>query len=220
MAIKMIKDFLSRVNTESGRAENHFNLVQLNSSLKFGPGDYVDLKLTEENRQMLTKMAFKKTAADSSEVTAYLFDHAVLLVRIKVVNKREEYRVYRKPIPLELLVIAQMDEVIPRVGVQKRPSSGLLNNRTAANPPSTKDGFPITFRHLGKGGYEQTLYATSQTQRRKFIEMIDEQQRKLRERNSNFYNRTVLCENFFSAVNRVNCLVPIGMDLSFPFFSS
>lgn len=220
MAIKMIKDFLSRVNTESGRAENHFNLVQLNSSLKFGPGDYVDLKLTEENRQMLTKMAFKKTAADSSEVTAYLFDHAVLLVRIKVVNKREEYRVYRKPIPLELLVIAQMDEVIPRVGVQKRPSSGLLNNRTAANPPSTKDGLPITFRHLGKGGYEQTLYATSQTQRRKFIEMIDEQQRKLRERNSNFYNRTVLCENFFSAVNRVNCLVPIGMDLSFPFFSS
>lgn len=217
MAIKMIKDFLSRVNTESGRAENHFNLVQLNSSLKFGPGDYVDLKLTEENRQMLTKMAFKKTPTDSSEVTAYLFDHAVLLVRIKVVNKREEYRVYRKPIPLELLVIAQMDEVIPRVGVQKRPSSGLLNNRTAANPPSTKDGFPITFRHLGKGGYEQTLYATSQTQRRKFIEMIDEQQRKLRERNSNFYNRTVLCENFFSAVNRVNCLVPIGIDLLFPF---
>lgn len=220
MAIKMIKDFLSRVNTESGRAENHFNLVQLNSSLKFGPGDYVDLKLTEENRQMLTKMAFKKTAADSSEVTAYLFDHAVLLVRIKVVNKREEYRVYRKPIPLELLVIAQMDEVIPRVGVQKRPSSGLLNNRTAANPPSTKDGFPITFRHLGKGGYEQTLYATSQTQRRKFIEMIDEQQRKLRERNSNFYNRTVLCENFFSAVNRVNCLVPIGITLLVPFVSS
>lgn len=220
MAIKMIKDFLSRVNTESGRAENHFNLVQLNSSLKFGPGDYVDLKLTEENRQMLTKMAFKKTAADSSEVTAYLFDHAVLLVRIKVVNKREEYRVYRKPIPLELLVIAQMDEVIPRVGVQKRPSSGLLNNRTAANPPSTKDGFPITFRHLGKGGYEQTLYATSQTQRRKFIEMIDEQQRKLRERNSNFYNRTVLCENFFSAVNRVNCLVPIGIPLLVPFVSS
>lgn len=209
-AIKLIKDFLSRVNTESGRAENHFNLVQLHSSLKFNPGDYVDLKLTEENRQMLTKMAFKKTSTDSSEVTAYLFDHAVLLVRIKVVNKREEYRVYRKPIPLELLVIAQMDEVIPKVGISKRPSSSLLTNKAVVNPPSTKDGLPITFRHLGKGGYEQTLYATSPTQRRKFIEMVEEQQRKLRERNSNFYNKTVLCENFFTAVNRVNCLVPIG----------
>jgi hypothetical protein len=208
-AIKIIKDFLSRVNTESGRAENHFNLVQLNAALKFGPGDYVDLKLTEENRQMLTKMGFKKTPTDSSEVTAYLFDHAVLLVRIKVINKREEYRVYRKPIPLELLVIAQMDEVIPRVGIAKRPSSSLLANKAPVNPPTTKDGLPITFRHLGKGGYEQTLYATSPTQRRKFIELVEEQQRKLRERNSNFYNKTVVCANFFTSINRVNCLVPI-----------
>ncbi|KAJ5647406.1 hypothetical protein N7490_003778 [Penicillium lividum] len=209
-AVKMIKGFLTRVNTESGKAENHFNLVQLNAALKFGPGDYVDLKLTEENRQMLSKMAFKKTTAESSEVTAYLFDHAVLLVRIKIVNKREEYRVYKKPIPLELLVIAQMDEVVPRLGIAKRPSSSLLSNKAAPNPPPAKDGgLPITFRHLGKGGYEQTLYATSPTQRRKFIEMVEEQQRKLWERNSNFYNKTVLCENFFSAINRVNCLVPV-----------
>ena len=210
-AIRIIKDFLSRVNAESGRAENHFNLVSLNSSLKFGPGDYVDLKLTEENRQMLTKMAFKKTPTDNSEVTVYLFDHAVLLVRIKVVNKREEYRVYRKPIPLELLVIPQMDEVIPKPGIAKRPSSGLLANKTAANPPAAKDTLPITFRHLGKGGYEQTLYASSSQQRKKFLELVDEQQTKLRERNSNFYNKNIICEKFFNSVNRVNCLVPIGM---------
>lgn len=203
-AIALIKDFLSRVNAESGKAENHFNLVQLNGALKFAPGDYVDLKLTEENRQMLTKMAFKKTPTDSSEVAAYLFDHAVLLVRIKVVNKREEYRVYKKPIPLELLVITQMDEVIGRLGLPKRPSTSLL----PGNNPNTKET-PITFKHLGKGGYEQTLYATSSTQRKKFIELVEEQQSKLRERNSNFYNKTLLCQNFFTAVNRVNCLVPI-----------
>ena len=203
-AIALIKDFLSRVNTESGKSENHFNLVQLNGSLKFAPGDYVDLKLTEENRQMLSKMTFKKTPTDTSEVTAYLFDHAILLVRIKVVNKRDEYRVYRKPIPLELLVIMQMDEVIPRLGLPKRPSTSLL----PGNNPNAKE-FPITFRHLGKGGYEQTLYATSTTQRKKFIELVEAQQRKLRERNSNFYNKTILCSGFFSAANRVNCLVPL-----------
>lgn len=214
-AIGLIKDFLQRVNTETGKAENHFNLVQLNAALKFNPGDYVDLKLTEENRQMLTKMAFKKAPTDSSEVTAYLFDHAVLLVRIKVVNKREEYRVYRKPIPLELLVIAQMNEVIPRLGLAKRSSSGLIPGKTTTNNQTTQKELPITFRHLGKGGYDITLYATSQTQRKKFIEMVEEQQRKLRERNSNFYNKTILCEGFFSSLNRVNCLVPIGKFLSF-----
>jgi hypothetical protein len=210
-AIGLIKDFLSRVNTESGKAENHFNLVQLNAALKFNPGDYVDLKLTEENRQMLTKMGFKKGPTDSSEVTAYLFDHAVLLVRIKVVNKREEYRVYKKPIPLELLVITQMDEVIPRLGLAKRSSSSLIPGKVIpTNAPAPKEGLPITFRHLGKGGYDLTLYATSPTQRKKFIEMVEEQQRKLRERNSNFYSKTILCENFFTTANRVNCLVPTG----------
>ncbi|KAI1964119.1 RHO1 GDP-GTP exchange protein 2 [Ophidiomyces ophidiicola] len=209
-AIALIRDFLSRVNAESGKSENHFNLMQLNMALKFSAGDYVDLKLTEENRTMLIKMAFKKGPTDSSEVTAYLFDHAVLLVRIKAVNKREEYRVYKKPIPLELLVIAQMEEVIPKLGLAKRPSTNLLAaGRAANNPPATKDAFPITFRHLGKGGYDQTLWATSITQRKRFIELVEEQQRKLRERSNNFYSKTILCESFFTAANRVNCLVPI-----------
>ncbi|OKL64531.1 Rho1 guanine nucleotide exchange factor 1 [Talaromyces atroroseus] len=208
-AVGLIKDFLSRVNTESGKAENHFNLVQLNAALKFNPADYVDLKLTEENRQMLSKMAFKKGPTDSSEVTAYLFDHAVLLVRIKVVNKREEYRVYKKPIPLELLVITQMDEIIPRLGLAKRSSSSLIPGKVSVNnAPAPKEGLPITFRHLGKGGYDLTLFATSPTQRKKFIEMVEEQQRKLRERNSNFYSKTIICENFFTANSRVTCLVP------------
>ncbi|KAL1957717.1 hypothetical protein VTO42DRAFT_5560 [Malbranchea cinnamomea] len=209
-AIALIKDFLTRVNTETGKSENHFNLVQLNMALKFSPGDYVDLKLTEENRQILTKVGFKKSPTDSAEVTVYLFDHAVLLVRIKTVNKREEYRVYKKPIPLELLVITQMEEVIPRLGLPRRPPTNLIPGaKAASSAPASKDGFPVTFRHLGKGGYDQTLYATSQSQRRKFIELVEEQQRKLRERNSNFYSKTILCEGFFSASNRVNCLVPI-----------
>ena len=68
--------------------------------------------------------------------------------------------------------------------------------------------YPITFRHLGKGAYELQLYATTITQRKKFIEKVEEQQRMLRGRNSNFYSKTMLCENFFNANNRVNCLVP------------
>ena len=95
-AIKMIKDLLSRVNTESGKAENHFNLMQLNQQLKFPPGQYVDLKLTEEGRQLLFKGALKKGVSDSGDVQTFLFDHAILLVRAKVVNKREELKVYRK----------------------------------------------------------------------------------------------------------------------------
>jgi RHO1 GDP-GTP exchange protein 1/2 len=209
MAIGIIRDFLAKVNAESGKAENHFNLLQLSQQLKWNPGEYTDLKLTEDNRVILTKMNFKKGAGDSSEVIVYLFDHAVLMCRVKTVSKREELRVYRKPIPLELLMIAEMGEVIPRIGIAKRPSSSLLPGaKSSATPAGQKEAYPVTFKHLGKGAYELQLYAPSAVQRKKFIEMVEAQQTKLRERSSNFYTKTILCANFFNSQNRVNCLVP------------
>ncbi|EOD49405.1 putative rho guanyl nucleotide exchange factor protein [Neofusicoccum parvum UCRNP2] len=189
-AIVIIKDTLSKVNIESGKAENHFNLVQLNRDLKFRPGEYVDLKLTEENRQLIFKGSLKKTPTDNtSDIQAYLFDHAVLLVRIKTVNKKEEMKVYKKPIPLELLVITQMEEVLPKQG---------------AKAENKQQGYPITFKHLGKGGYEQTLYASTQISQEKWMKHIQTQQRNLRDR-SNIFTKDIVCEGFFNQSIKVNC---------------
>jgi len=97
-AIEMIRDCLSKVNVESGRAENHFNLMQLDTQLQFRPGEKVDLKLTEEGRQLIFKGNLKKSPTDTSgqDIQVFLFDHALLLVRIKIVNKRETYKVHRR----------------------------------------------------------------------------------------------------------------------------
>ena len=214
-ATAMIKDLLQKVNTESGKAENQFNLRQLQSALKWtsgGQGDH--LKLLEEGRELVYKGPLKKSPTDSSEVHVYLFNHALLFVRHKTNNRQEELRVYKKPIPLELLIITQMEEVIPKLGISKRPSSSLIPGAKAAiNGPKAaggaKEGFPMTFRHIGKGGFELTLYAGSTIARRKWMENIETQQAKLRAR-GNFYTKTVLCDNFFTNAHKVNCLVPIG----------
>jgi hypothetical protein len=210
-AMKMIRDLLTRVNAESGKAENRFNLKRLHEQLRFRPNERVDLKLTDDGRELIYKGTLKKTPTDPSDIQAYLFDHAMLLVRVKTVGKKEEVKVYRRPIPLELLAIREMDEVIPKLGIAKRPSSSLIpgaKNNAADN--SKKDGFPITFRHLGKGGYELTLYASTQGARKKWMEYIGDQQTLLRKR-GDFYNRSILNNNFFTSVNRVNCVAPFGM---------
>ena len=220
-AIAMIKEFLQKVNDESGKAENKFNLRQLQLALKWTgmeKGDH--LKLLEEGRQLVYKGPLKKSPTDSSEVHVYLFNHALLFVKQKTSNRQEELRVYKKPIPLELLVITQMDEVIPKLGISKRPSSSLIPGAKAAiNGPkaatSGKEGYPITFQHIGKGGYDMTLYAMSTISRRKWMENIEEQQEKLRSR-GNFYTKTVLCDNFFTSAHKVNCLVPIGKSYGLP----
>lgn len=93
----MVRELLTRVNAESGKAENRFNLRRLHDQLKFRPNERVDLKLTEDTRELVFKSNFKKTpTAENNEITAYLFDHAVLLVRIKQVGKDEEVKAYRR----------------------------------------------------------------------------------------------------------------------------
>jgi len=206
-AMKMIRDLLTRVNAESGKAENRFNLKRLHEQLRFRPNERVDLKLTDDGRELIYKGTLKKTPTDPSDIQAYLFDHAMLLVRCKMIGKKEEVKVYRRPIPLELLSIREMDEVMPKFGVVKRPSSSLIPGAKTMTDSSKKEGFPITFRHLGKGGYEQTLYANTQGSRKKWMEYIGEQQAILRKR-GDFYNKAVLSSAFFSAGNRVNCVAP------------
>ncbi|KAL2144504.1 hypothetical protein VTI28DRAFT_9009 [Corynascus sepedonium] len=205
--LTMIRDLLGRVNEESGKAENRFNLRRLHEQLKFRPNEKVDLKLTEEGRELVFKSQFKKSPTENPDITAFLFDHAVLLVRIKQVGKSEEVKAYRRPIPLELLSIKEMEEVIPQGGV-KRSSSGILPAlRNPGNETKKGEGWPITFRHLGKNGYELTLFASNQSGRQKWLEVIDNAQQKLRAR-ADFLNTTIITSGFFAGTNKVNCVAP------------
>jgi RHO1 GDP-GTP exchange protein 1/2 len=107
-----------------------------------------------------------------------------------------------------------MDEVIPQQGAVKRSSSSLLPALRNNNAEARRgEGWPITFRHLGKAGYELTLYANTQVGRQKWLEHIDGAQQKLRAR-ADFLNTTVISAGFFTAINKVNCVAPFGKSMS------
>ena len=101
----MVREFLAKVNVESGKAENKFNLMSLNQQLSTRPGEpNFDLKLTEEGRQLIFKGALARRAAlggnaESDSLQLFLFDHLLVVVKVKLVNKRETYRIYRKVPP-------------------------------------------------------------------------------------------------------------------------
>lgn len=104
-AVTAIKVFLSRLNAESGKAENRFNLMQLQAQLVNKPGEPdPNLKLTDESRLLIFKGALKKKNVGnanagtdaSSDIQVFLFDHAILMVKPKMMNKRETLKVHRK----------------------------------------------------------------------------------------------------------------------------
>jgi hypothetical protein len=99
------------------------------------------------------------------------------------------------------------------MGISKRPSANLIGARAiaAANPRSDatkQQGYPITFRHLGKGGYDLTLFASTPISQQKWMEHIESQQRSLRER-SNIFTKTIVNEGFFTPTIRITCAVPL-----------
>ena len=112
--VKLVREFLTKVNVETGRSENRFNLAQLDQQLIFKAGETVvstftvvqdtetddylkDLRLRDEEREMIYKGPLMKrggTQSESAELQVFLFDHAILMVKQK--SKNEQYKVYRK----------------------------------------------------------------------------------------------------------------------------
>ncbi|KAG5355764.1 Rho1 guanine nucleotide exchange factor 1 [Yarrowia sp. B02] len=206
-AIKQIKAYLMKVNEKSGQSENRFSLMQLNQSLVFQKNDYVDLKLMEESRRIIFKGSLKKRTQDTQgEIQVYLLDHFLVFVKVKVNNKRETMRVYKKPIPLELLLVAQAEEIGPKSSSFRRPPSSLIPKTVSKESANGK--YPLTFLHLGRKGYELTLYAANFAARKAWSDNIESQKNARRELGDVFSQYT-LCSGFFHGNNRVNCVVPI-----------
>lgn len=222
IAIQKIKALLSRVNDETGRNENRLQLSQLSNRLVFKPGDTVDLRLGDRDREMVFKGTLKKrsgTQSDNADIHVYLFDHALLMVKHKIVHKNELEKVYRKPIPLELLQVTVYEDVPTGKGsntriksVMSRSSMGkrMSTGPSPGQPTSKQDaktGFAITFTYLGKKGYSLTLWATTFVSRTKWFEHIEARQDILRNR-SLIFDVVPLSKMVDSPQSRITCAVP------------
>ncbi|KAI0251796.1 RhoGEF Rgf2 [Lactifluus subvellereus] len=222
--VALVREFLVDVNLQTGRAENRFNLLQLEQQLLFRPGEQVDLRLKEEGREMIYKGPLNRRGGaqgDSSELLVFLLDHALLMVKQR--NRSEQHKVYRRPIPLELLFIMATDEtgmrpVVP--GRTPRNSTGQNGGRRSPAQPHPpvlpikmegggKNGFAITFVHLGRKFYNMTLWAATHANHRKWIENITQQQDLMRER-SQFFEMEMLSEGFFQSADYATCAAPFS----------
>ncbi|KAG1457981.1 hypothetical protein G6F56_006495 [Rhizopus delemar] len=201
--IASIKNYLQKVNNETGKAKNRFDLQQIHAHLTFkNKRDKIDLKLLDKNRLIIKQGTLRRTASlDSTEYQVILFDHYLVTAKVKVINAVEHYSIRNRPIPIELLGVS-----LPSVdkGAIQRSSSTLLS--TAAerlttsrynagggslnhsrhpkinstdnllNSNHVKLGPPITFFHEGRMTEDSyTLYAPSEPNRKTWNETIRKQ---------------------------------------------
>ncbi|CAG8530410.1 12743_t:CDS:10 [Cetraspora pellucida] len=149
-------------------------------------------------------------AGEPSDLQVFLFDHALLMVKTKTVNKAEHYKIYRKPIPLELLSISTSEgQSETSRSNSKRPQSilhGMPGKAQAATRGSNSNQFALTLCCLGKKGFAVTLYATTVIGRKKWIEHI-EKQKELNEKGKVFEKTVLIEKRHFHETHKILCAV-------------
>lgn len=90
---------------------------------------------------------------------------------------------------------------------KQRTSSLISGSRAATKEAAVK--FPIVFSHLGRHGYELTLYAPTFIAHKKWIEYINKQKKVLDAKADVYTQRVVIGHFFYSSNNRVNCVAPL-----------
>ncbi|KAF9184408.1 RHO1 GDP-GTP exchange protein 2 [Haplosporangium sp. Z 11] len=218
--ISIIKDFLQKVNLESGKCENAFNLRQINKGLTW-KGEPMELNLLAKDRQLIMKGPLKRkgTSSEHADLYVFVFDHMLLLTKEKKGKGAEGYKVHKRPIPLELLTLSTMEEPITK---SSRRSSSLIPHKgsshasnvvskiTPASGPlskitsDSKSGYPIVFTHIGRYGGSFTLYATTQAGRKNWMDRIQKQIQALKNK-ADSWRLLPVSERFFPASNKVNC---------------
>ncbi|KAI8049959.1 Pleckstrin homology domain-containing protein [Syncephalis plumigaleata] len=102
---------MERVNCEIERADMRIYLFQLNDVLSCNPKDLQVLALLDPERQLIHEGSLMRQAnIGRSFVTLFLFDHYLLLVKQRKLKERDRYVVYRRPIPLRMLMTTVEDE--------------------------------------------------------------------------------------------------------------
>lgn len=206
-ATEIIRQFLTRVNAENGKAKNRFDLERIHNNLAFKhKADEKDLKLMEDGRQVLKQIVLRKTAhMDSTEYLLLLFDHCLVVTKIKYLHRRETYVVKRRPIPLELLkvtippphntrprrsssILPHLSNSTPRTSLQlprPAPRRELKRAATVTITDVPQDGildadkvaYPVTFEYLGRRGFGKfTLFASAMPMVKPLVDQIEKQQ--------------------------------------------
>lgn len=138
--IKMnMRDILRQVRTR--QLDNEIKVKLFQAQVQHIPCQRVDLK------QAVSLL--KRSPTESGDITAFVLDYYLLLVRIMPVGFDEDICTYTEPIPWELLTILETDDRLPAqsaMSLSAAPIWSLLAQRSKTRTIEKKrEAYPIIF---------------------------------------------------------------------------
>lgn len=210
-----IEKVLVKINIQTGESTDRHKVMVLHRLLgKQTLEERFNFKLSYNNRIIYQVTLSRKR--DNEKIDLYLFEHALLLVKHKIQNKREVHKVFEKPIHLPLLFvnsgfdIPTVRSVIPfRLDGSLISDTGLKNKTETNNYINTSSApkLQINFLGLGRNQVHATLFADDVTNQHQVLQQIYQQQVKLIEK-YDIFSLSKYETRRFHGNNKINCAVP------------
>ncbi|TCD61525.1 hypothetical protein EIP91_008286 [Steccherinum ochraceum] len=178
--------------TEPGvvSAKQKVEVWRYNSNLVFKLGEAIDMDLLNENRSLIHTGKLLRQPDTGfewnswTELFVLLFDNYLVMTKPKEKDNIVKYHVYRRPIPLDLLTLANFTDP------PTQRSTGILRSRlrgekheagtptgSTSSPDTVTDSravYPCTVHHNGRLGGLYTVFAESLQARNEWKQKLDE----------------------------------------------
>ncbi|OJT02956.1 Rho1 guanine nucleotide exchange factor 1 [Trametes pubescens] len=179
--------------TEPGvvSAKQKVEVWRYNSNLVFKSGEVIDMDLLHENRSLIHTGKLLRQPDTGfewngwTELFVLLFDNYLVMTKPKDRDGTTKYHVYRRPIPLDLLTLAnftdpatQRGNSILRLGRSERHAGDAVTpGGMQQSPDSATDSrlvYPCTIHHNGRLGGLYTVFAESSQVRNEWKQKLEE----------------------------------------------
>ncbi|KAI5954012.1 ROM2 [Candida margitis] len=215
-----IEALLVKINVQTGESTDRHKIMVLHRLLgKQTLENKFNFKLSYNNRILYQVTLNRKR--DNEKIDLYLFEHALLLVKHKIQNKREQHKVFEKPILLPLLFVNSGFEAPTnrtlmnfRYNVSLVSDTSLKNQRTESSnyigntlSSNNANKFQLNFLGLGRNQVHVPLFAEDSTIQSQVLQQIAQQQRKLIDAND-LFSMSKYETRRFTGNNKINCAVP------------
>lgn len=211
-----IQKVLAKINIQTGESTDRYKVMVLHKLLgRQTLEERYNFKLTYNNRINYQVTLSRKR--DNEKIDLYLFEHALLLVKHKVQNKREVYKVFERPVYLPLLFINSGYETPTfKTVLNSREECSIISDLSSRSRPdvsaynpvsSNQQKFQINFFGLGTNSMHVSLFADDLSSHNQLLLQVQAQQRKLNEKHD-IFSLSKYETRRFTGNNKINCGVP------------
>lgn len=213
---EVIQGIAAKADSQTESTRRHVEILKINDLLTSKQVEYHDLQLTEPSRRLYYQGDLKRRSqgievTEKSDIHAFVFDHVFLMTKARKSNAGDEFRIWKRPIPLLMLFVQ---------GGSDYTGSSTTSMNVQASPLG---GVSLTLQHLGQNQRDGIyhFFCNSPEEKQQWIRAIEEakaaQKKRLGE--SDIFELRTLDDNsfrYFGSVNsmggqgKINCSVPFS----------